>query len=149
MIIGDFNNIADFEQYGDLIMESLRWAAAHRTDPFQAGKTIIADGKVTVNAQNLIQVSASRLEAHRKFIDIHVPISCPEILGWSSVESLTDVTEPYDADKDIEFFGEAPQQTAEIGVGQFAIFFPADAHAPNMGEAGKPYQKLCIKIPVD
>lgn len=149
MIIGSFDNLSEFEQYGKLVMDSLRWAAAHWSDPFVAGQTIIADGKVAVNAQTPALAPETRLEAHRKFIDIHVPISGPETLGWSETSTLTDVTVPYDEENDIEFFGGKPQQTAVVTPGQFVIFYPADAHAPNMGEAGKSHQKLCIKIPVD
>ena len=149
MIIGDFSTISEFEKYGELVMESLKWAAEHRNEPFVVGQTLIADGKVAVNAQAPTLAPVTRLEAHRKFIDIHVPISGTEILGWAPVSSLNNVTEPYNADNDIEFFGEAPVKTAEIKPGQFVIFYPADAHAPNMADAGKSHQKYCIKIPVD
>mgnify|MGYP000099062403 CR=1 FL=1 len=149
MIIGSFDNLSDFEQYGTLALESLRWAAAHWTDPFEVGKTMIADGKVAVNAQTPTLAPETKLEAHRKFIDIHVPISGPEILGRSETSTLTDVAVPYNEEKDVELFFGKPQQTAVVTPGQFVIFYPADAHAPNMGEAGKSHQKLCIKIPVD
>lgn len=149
MIAGDFTDYGDYVKYGELVMTALDWAAKHREDPFVAGQTLIADGRVAVNAQDVTLKAASRLEAHRKFIDIHVPLSGPEIQGWAPVSSLTDVTDPYNADNDIEFFGEAPVQTRKIEPGQFVIFFPEDAHAPNMGPEGAPHRKLCIKIPVD
>ncbi len=148
MIIGSFENISSFNEHGELIMKSLEWASCNYKEALEDGCIMIADDQVKVNVQTVTLASETPLESHRRFIDIHVPISGPEKLGWASVKTLKDVTEEYDNDRDVGFFGDAPQEFAVINPGEFAIFYPDDAHAPNMGEDGKNHRKMCIKIPV-
>jgi biofilm protein TabA len=63
----------------------------------------------------------AKLEAHRKYIDIH-----------------------YIADNDIEFFKDKPQTWTKVPAGSFAIFFPQDAHAPMVSDSE--IHKVVLKI---
>ena len=47
----------------------------------------------------------------------------------------------------VEFFGDEPQCHITVRPGQFIIFFPEDAHAPNIGIGN--HRKLCVKIAID
>ena len=69
-----------------------------------------------------------------------------EIIGWAPVESLKHKREEYDADRDVAFYGDAAHSLLHVKVGQMAVFFPEDAHAPNIGLGN--HRKLCIKIPL-
>ena len=53
----------------------------------------------------------------------------------------------YDQEKDVEFYGDEPQSYISVYPGQCVIFFPEDAHAPNIG-VGR-HKKLCVKIAID
>jgi biofilm protein TabA len=57
------------------------------------------------------------------------------------------VTRPYDADRDIEFFGDAPQVWTRLPPGHFMIFYPHDAHAPLAAEGS--CDKVVMKIAVN
>lgn len=86
------------------------------------------------------------LEAHRRFIDIHVPLKGDELMGWAPTASLRYPRGTYDAETDCEFFGDTAVSLLHVVPGQAAVFFPEDAHAPNIGIGN--HKKLVIKIPV-
>jgi YhcH/YjgK/YiaL family protein len=50
----------------------------------------------------------------------------------------------YNSEKDVQFFKDAPDMFFQLTNGQFAIFFPADVHAPMIGEGQ--IKKLVIKV---
>ena len=52
----------------------------------------------------------------------------------------------YDAEKDIEFFEDVPDSYVTVLPGEFAVFFPEDAHAPLIGTGE--VHKVVIKVPV-
>jgi biofilm protein TabA len=78
--------------------------------------------------------SDALLEAHRKYIDIQFLINGAEQTGWKAREDCHAVHAAYDGKKDIEFFDDAPQTYLQLKAGMFAIFFPADAHAPMISD---------------
>ena len=150
MIIGPLNDTSILSHLAPEIAESLRWVIAHRRDSFSNGQIVeiipgVASAKHEVAPMG--PAEKAHLEAHRRFIDIHVPLSSEETIGWRPVANLKNCISPYDDANDIIFYGEAAQALFPVLPGQFAIFFPEDAHAPNIG-AGM-HKKFCIKIAID
>ncbi|MEX2114737.1 MAG: YhcH/YjgK/YiaL family protein [Pirellulales bacterium] len=90
--------------------------------------------------------AGARLEAHRKYIDIQYLVDGHEEIGWRPTVQCAQVTEPYDADRDIMFFGDAPQTWIALPRGKYMIFFSDDAHAP-LAATG-PNTKVVIKVAV-
>ena len=93
--------------------------------------------------------SDALFESHRKYIDIQVVLSGEEKIGWHPVDGLTPETE-YDEKKDIIFYQmTAPYGWTRLEPGIFAVYFPDDAHLPQV-QAVQPVQvkKAVIKIPV-
>ncbi len=87
---------------------------------------------------------AARLEHHRRYIDIQIAIEGDERIGWMPVECCQDRDGPFDATRDIGFFLEEPHSWLTLRPGTFAIFFPADAHAPLAGTG--PIRKAIVKV---
>lgn len=100
----------------------------------------------TVSRQRARHAGEGRLEAHRLHADIQVLLGGRESIGWLP---LTDVARPataYDPGADIQFFEGQPQVWVHLRPGQFALFLPADAHLPLVGE--DLIHKLVVKVPV-
>ena len=74
------------------------------------------------------------LEAHRKYVDIHVPLQGSDLIGWKTLSSCVKLRQLYHSANDVMFFSDEPESWLTVGVGSFAIFFPEDAHAPLVGE---------------
>ena len=97
---------------------------------------------VMVQELDLREVSAARLELHRKYIDIQLLLSGPnEIFGWSEKKDCLTAETEFDEQKDIQLFTNIPQCFYSVGEGQFSILFPEDGHAPMLGEG---HVKKCI-----
>ncbi len=89
---------------------------------------------------------AARLETHKRFIDIQIPIAQAETFGWKSLSTLTASEKGYDEANDIEFYADKPSALVNVLPGEFVIFSPEDGHAPLIGEG--PTKKIIIKVAV-
>jgi YhcH/YjgK/YiaL family protein len=86
-------------------------------------------------------------ESHRKYIDLQYVISGEEKMGKYPFTKLT-VTNPYDEAKDLaNYSGDGKIYT--VPAGTFMIFFPANAHRPNITPGGnKVVRKIVVKVKV-
>ena len=95
-------------------------------------------------------LAEAKFESHRKYIDIQFIQAGGETLLWSPLVALTEMIEPYDAERDIAFYATPPQVTPiNLRAGAFTIFFPEDGHAPGLEYSGPTeVRKVVIKISV-
>ena len=100
--------------------------------------------KASIVETQLKPEAEARLETHRKYIDIQIPLSCAESYGWRSLSTLTDSETGYKEDNDIEFFHDQPSTLVTLQPGEFVIFSPEDGHAPLVGEGA--IRKMIIKV---
>lgn len=115
---------------------------------FQPGARYICDGKIKVNSEEvmLTEVGYKQLEWHREFIDIHVPLTKEEIIGWKQTSDIRSITKDYNPENDIAFSDDPSEEYIRLKPGEFVILNPEDAHAPCQGSGV--LRKLCVKIPV-
>lgn len=73
---------------------------------------------------------SAQLECHRKYIDIQLVLEGLDEMGWKPLPDCRDPVSDYRAEKDIQFFRDAPAAWIATPPGAFCIFFPQDAHAP-------------------
>lgn len=88
----------------------------------------------------------ARLETHRQYIDIQIPLKGSETIGWKRLASVTEPSGEYNRHDDIRFYEDAPTAQITVTPGEFVIFFPDDAHAP--GIASHRIKKAVIKIKI-
>jgi len=95
-------------------------------------------------------LAQAMFEAHRQYSDIQFLQAGRETLLWAPLAALTQVTQPYAAEKDIAFFANPPHWTPiNLYAGQFAVFFPEDGHAPGLECSGQAeVRKVVIKVRV-
>lgn len=86
----------------------------------------------------------AKMEAHKKYIDIQIPIVGTEQMGWLDIEKCTNVLSPYDSKKDLVFFNNPTNSYIPVAPGEFVIFFPEDGHAPGIGEGY--IKKVVVKV---
>lgn len=85
----------------------------------------------------------ARVETHNKMIDIQIPISSPETMGFTPRKNLPNAV--YDTERDISFYDGAAEKYVTVNPGEFIIFFPQDGHAPCISES-KEFVKVIFKI---
>lgn len=90
-------------------------------------------------------MDSTKWESHHNYIDLQMVIKGEEKIGRADIGKLT-VTMPYDASKDlINYSGDG--KFYEASPNTFFLFFPKDAHRPNVTPGGnKADKKIVIKI---
>jgi YhcH/YjgK/YiaL family protein len=110
-------------------------------------------GKIELEGSDLVvnivevdgkTVDEARMETHNNFIDIQVPVSQIETMGWKPTADLKEVTQPYNSEKDLTFFADKAYNMLQIHPLEFAIFFPEDGHQPGIAQ-GK-LKKIIVKV---
>ncbi|MEO5563540.1 MAG: YhcH/YjgK/YiaL family protein, partial [Chitinophagaceae bacterium] len=114
----------------------------------------LAKGKYPIDGTNVFasitddpsrNYDQTKWESHRKYIDLQYVITGEENMGKMTAEGAA-VTNAYDETKDlINYTGEGKIHT--VPAGTFILFFPANAHRPNITPGGnKVVKKLVIKV---
>jgi biofilm protein TabA len=91
--------------------------------------------------------SEAKLEAHRKYIDIQYVIAGTDEMGYKPTADCKFIDTVYDANADIGFFQDQPDNWIPVPAGSFVIFFPQDAHAPLVSD--QEIHKAVLKIAVE
>lgn len=116
----------------------------------------LADGRHAIDGDRLYALvargpargrAASPLEIHRRYLDIQYVVEGTDVMGWTPLCRAQVPGRGYDAAKDIEFFDGAATAWLTVPPRHFAIFFPADLHAPLAGEGL--LHKVVVKVQVD
>lgn len=119
-------------------------------------KNPVAPGTYEICGRDLyvvVQESTTRAEAlfetHEKYIDIQFMADGAEKIVYANKEELEADTE-YDESKDVQFFRDGKYDVDMVlKSGEFAVFFPQDAHKPAMDLDGRSTnKKLVVKVKV-
>lgn len=105
---------------------------------------------VNVHTYDTLAREACAFEAHRHFVDLQYCISGGELIDVCWRHRLTEAA-PYDDAKDFQFYA-APDRFSSLRIeaGDFAVFFPDDAHRPKVSDGRNgAITKLVIKIHTD
>ncbi|HEX8551579.1 MAG TPA: YhcH/YjgK/YiaL family protein [Abditibacteriaceae bacterium] len=73
------------------------------------------------------------VEAHNRYLDIHVTLEGVDEIGWKPRANCQDITHEYNAETDAAFWADWPDFYVSVAPGQFCVVFPSDAHAPSSG----------------
>ena len=102
--------------------------------------------KASVVEVSLKSKAGAKLETHKRFIDIQIPVEKEEVFGWKSLSNLKEPENEYDSQNDIRFFTDKPSTYVNVAPGEFIIFSPEDGHAPLIGEGMT--KKIILKVAV-
>ena len=116
----------------------------------------VEDGRYEVDGDRIFIIVTRRrgkgmdetkLECHKKYIDIQCTLSGTDLIGWKNLSECEGTGFGYDEEKDVEFFPGKSGIWVKTPPGTCAVFFPEDVHAP-LG-SGSDLFKVIMKIAVD
>jgi len=145
MILDTLENFGKYAALNPLFPKVVEYLQNTDLMAQEPGIVNIDGNKLFVN-HNLAKgksVDAARMETHNAMIDIQIPLSCEEVMGYTPRQYLSDAE--YDASKDITFYLDRPEQYITVHPGEFVIFFPEDGHAPNISPVPE-YKKVIFKV---
>lgn len=121
----------------------------HDLNKIEKGKYPIDGDNVfaSVTTDSSKNFDKTNWESHRKYIDLQYVIDGEEMIGVYPVSKAT-VTKEYDEKRDAANYS-ADGKLYSAKPGTFFIFFPSDAHRPNITPGGnKVVKKIVIKVRV-
>jgi biofilm protein TabA len=94
------------------------------------------------------QQSLEGFECHNTYIDIQVPFHGIETYAWKPRQNCQLPQAPYDEQKDVTLFKDAPDTFFTLQPGQFVIFYPDDVHTAMISEDRGLIRKVVMKVKV-
>jgi YhcH/YjgK/YiaL family protein len=149
MIIDTLEQSSRYAHVHPLFAQAFEYLRQTDLAAIEVGKYDIAEGlKAIVSDKKGMtkEESCAKFECHNANIDIQVCIRGNETLGWKPRQSCQHEREPYNPEKDVQFYTDAPDMFFQLTNGQFAIFFPEDVHAPMIGD--DEIKKMVIKVKI-
>lgn len=147
MVIDRLENLAAYAALHPLFAQAIDFLQQHDLTTLEVGKNVLVEGRLMVNvAQTKAKTrEEAKLETHRDFIDIQIPLSDVEEMGYTPTAHLPE--QAYNAEKDITFYPGLAESYIEVKPGMFAIFFPQDGHAPGITPTG--VKKIILKLKIE
>ena len=90
-------------------------------------------------------------EAHRRYIDVQALLAGREACGYAAVSENLTIDTPYDGARDFMLFRATACDFFTLIPGNFAVFFPHDAHQPGcrVGGEAEAVRKVVVKMRLD
>ena len=132
MVVDRLENIEKYASLNPLFAQAIEFLKSHDLNALEVGKTELKGKELLVNvAQTKPKTKEdAKLETHRDFIDIQIPLSGTEIMGYTAAKDCVPADAPYNAEKDITIFSGLAESYIEVKPGRFAIYFQQGGHAP-------------------
>lgn len=148
MILDSLKNAASTLALNPLFKQAFDYIQSNDLSKVEPGKIVLDGDKLFISVMEIEGKTpeAAKMESHQKYIDIQVVLSGVETMGWTPIGLCTNAIEPYNGDKDIQFFTDKPSSYLTVHTGDFAVFFPEDGHAPGIGNG--PIKKAVVKVMV-
>ncbi|KAA6336556.1 Toxin-antitoxin biofilm protein TabA [termite gut metagenome] len=146
MIIDTLDNLEKYVSLNPLFAEAAKFVKTHDLNLLEPGKIELKGKDLIVNITKITPKTngEAKLETHNEYIDIQIPLSGVEIMGYTAKKDCIQATAPYNKEKDITFFDGLADSYIAVKPGMFAIFFPQDGHAP--GITSVEVKKAIIKV---
>ncbi len=150
MILDSLQNASRYFGLHPSFAKAFEYISKTDLNAIEPGKYEIDEDRLKATVFNkkgmTVDESISKFECHNKFIDIQLCIQGVEKMGWKPREACHTEKGPYNEEKDVMFYNDAPDMFFELNGGQFTIFFPNDVHAPMISDGE--IKKMVIKVKI-
>ncbi len=148
MIVDEVKNGMKYAALNPRFAKAFEFLMNNDLETLPLGKVVLDGDDMWANVVELKGNTAEniKMEVHRQFIDIQVPVSKTERIGWKAYASLSELTDPYTDEKECELFTDKATTYLDLKPFEFAVFFPEDGHQPGIVEG--PHKKIIVKVRV-
>ena len=144
MVIDNLKNMRDYEALHPLFTKAFDYIEQTDLNALEPGKIVLIENELIVNVNQIPAKTKeeAKLETHNEYIDIQVPISDVEVMGYTQRADLPEAE--YDAAVDMTLYDGLATDYITVKPGMFTLFFPEDGHAPGITPTG--LKKIIIKV---
>jgi len=146
MIAASLSDSRFYEELHPRFRQAFEYVKNHDLSKEPAGKVEIDGDNLFINIAEITGKTpdAALVEVHKKYMDIQLPLTSPETMGWIDAKACTHLKEEYSEQKEMALFTDKPTAYITVAPGEFAIFFPHDGHAPGIGQGTM--KKAIVKV---
>ena len=137
MIINSLSRSERTERLHPLFKKLFDYIRTHDLSQQPPGRIVLQGDDLFINLDQpqLRSRETQKLEVHRRYVDVHFPLSGAEEVGWRSLDTLPcESEEPFDEKNDFALYAAPATVYFTVHPGEFYVMFPEDAHAPIIGE---------------
>ena len=144
MVIDNLRNLRDYESLHPLFAKAFDFIEHTDLKALGPGKIVLIEDELFVNVCQWGPKTKeeAKLETHDEYIDVHVPITNGEVMGYTQRCDLPEAE--YDAAVDMTLYEGLATDYITVNPGMFTLFFPEDGHAPGITTTG--LKKIIIKV---
>ena len=144
MIIDKIDNLNKYASLHPLFPQAFEYLQSVDLQALEIGKVNLQGNDLVVNIAEtgIKSKEEALLETHNRFIDIQIPLSGVEVMGYTPRTDLPEET--YNEEKDITFYAGLADTYLTVKPGMFVIFFPEDGHAPAI--TPESVKKVIVKV---
>ena len=144
MVIDSLKNMRHYESLNPLFKKAFDYIEQTDLNTLEPGKIVLIENELIVNVNQIGPKTKeeAKLETHDEYVDIQVPISGVEIMGYTQRVDLPEAE--YDAAIDMTLYDGAAANYLTVTPGMITLFFPEDGHAPGITSTG--LKKIIIKV---
>lgn len=144
MIISTLSQISELAVYGDRMAQAAQYIMTHDLSTLEKGKHQIDGDDIFVNIQEVAPKTAAeaKIETHDKYIDIQIPFTSTETMGYIPRADLPEAE--YNAETDMTLYEGPCTNYLTVEPGMFTVFFPSDGHAPAITPIAE--KKAIVKV---
>ncbi|MCM1516869.1 MAG: YhcH/YjgK/YiaL family protein [Paraprevotella sp.] len=146
MILAKLTDSSRYEAVHPLFGQAFEYILSHDLASVSAGRIELDGDRLFINVceTDLVAAESQKLEVHRRYIDIHVPLEQVETIGWKHISDLGESEAPFDEAGDFALYDDRDVSYIPVHPGEFLAVFPEDAHAPLIGSGHQ--RKLIVKV---
>lgn len=149
MILGKLTDLKKYEALSVNFKTAIEYLLGH--DLLSLG-----NGKISIDGDNVYLIRDSYqpreqaecfFENHQKYADLQMVLKGKEGFGYiDAAEATIQITESYNAEKDMAKYAAEPEFIYTLKEGTFAIVFPEDLHMVKIKREDSDVEKVVIKI---
>ena len=148
MILDTLDNLDKYASLNPLFPKAIEFLKNSDLNSLPLGRNEIMGDEIFANVMEVQPRTKEEVpvEIHRKYIDIQVPISGGEVMGYTPKSALPEGE--YSDENDVTLYpiGMLAQDYVNVKQSMFTIFFPQDGHAPAVTPVK--VKKVIVKIAV-
>lgn len=144
MVIDNLKNMRDYESLNPLFGKAFDYIEQTDLNTLEPGKIVLVENELIVNINEIGPKTKeeAKLETHNEFVDIQIPLTDVEVMGYTQRADLPEAE--YDAAIDMSLYDGDAASYFTVKPGMFTLFFPEDGHAPGITPIG--LKKIIIKV---
>lgn len=144
MVIDNLKNLRDYASLNPLFAKAMEYIETTDLKALEPGKIVLVENELIVNVNEIGPKTKeeAKLETHNEFIDIQIPLTDVEVMGYTQRADLPEAE--YNAEKDLTLYEGLADDYITVKPGMFTLFFPSDGHAPGITPTG--LKKIIVKV---